>query len=755
MLRSAALVLVLLLLTACGGNGGNDAAPSDTPTPDPSSPSEAPPPDESPPDDPAPPEDAPFGLSEREALAPLDLPQHVAALGRYELVQRFPDLSFSGAIFLTGIPGDSRLAVVEQAGRIRAFDDDPNVSTARTVLDLSGRILFDGEQGLLGLAFDPEFASNRYLYVHYSMDNPRRSVIARFTWDEDTDRVDEASRKILLTLEQPYANHNGGMLAFGPDGDLYIAFGDGGSANDPQNRAQDLGNFFGSLLRIDVHPSDPSLAYAIPPDNPHVGEAGAKPAIWAHGLRNPFRFSFDRDTGTLWLGDVGQSSEEEIDIITRGNNYGWRVWEGNTAHIPDGNSLPRSAFTFPIHTYDNTGGAAIIGGYVYRGSGVPTLRGRYLYSDFITGAVRALTYDAASQTVTDDTRIATAPSPTSFGEDNDGEVYLVTQDSGIFGFEDTSGNAAAPRLLSETGLFTDLDSLTPAAGLIEYQVNLPFWSDGAQKRRWIGIPDGETIGFSRTGAWQFPAGTVLVKHFELPLVDGDPSSVRRLETRVFTNQGGSWHGFTYRWNTEQSDAELVTAGTSEVVTVQTSSGERQQRYDYPGPNDCLRCHTAAADHVLGVNTRQLNRDVLYPASNVTDNQLRALNHIGLFTNDIGDPAGYEQLPDLADNGRPLDQRARGYLAVNCSQCHQPGGPTPVNLDLRFDTGDADMHAIGVAPQEGNLGVSDARIIAAGDHTRSVLWLRMQHQDDQRMPPLSSHVVDQTALDVIGEWIDSL
>jgi uncharacterized repeat protein (TIGR03806 family) len=732
------MMLVLLLVsTGCGGGGGNSDNNGndggDTP----------------------PPMEDPFGLTERESLATFDLPTDSGTIGSYQLVERFPDLSFSSATFVSGIPGDDRLAVMEQAGLIRVFDDDPAVTSTRTVLDLSGEVLFAGEQGLLGLAFDPDFVDNRYLYVHYSLDGPRRSVIARFTWDTDTDLVDPASRKLLLTLAQPFSNHNGGMLAFGPDDDyLYIAFGDGGSGGDPENRAQDLGNLFGTLLRIDVHPEDTADPYDVPADNPYVDDPDARDEIWAHGLRNPFRFSFDRTTGTLWLGDVGQGSQEEIDIVTRGGNYGWRVYEGDAEFDASDNNLPRSAFTFPIHTYENSGGAAVIGGYVYRGLDVPSLWGRYLYADFVTGEVWALAYDGSTVTAND--LIATTTAPTSFGEDNNGEVYLVTQGSGIFAFEETSGGGSdVPGLLSETGLFSDLGALSPAPGLIEYELNEAFWSDGTVKRRWIGIPDDQGITFAATGAWEFPAGTVIIKHFELALVEGDPASQRRLETRVLTSTGSGWQGFTYRWNDQETDAELVTGGDSELITVETASGAREQLYEYPSPTDCLRCHTQAAGFVLGVKTRQLNRDFLYAGSNVTDNQLRAMNHVSLFTTDIGEADQYQQFPAVEDAGEPLSERARTYLDVNCAQCHQPGGPTQVDIDLRFDTADLDMNAIDELPQQGGLGAADPRIIAPGARERSVLWLRMQSLDDERMPPLSSHVVDETGLAVIGDWIDSM
>ena len=343
------------------------------------------------------------------------------------------------------------------------------------------------------------------------------------------------------------------MLAFGPDGYLYIAMGDGGSGGDPLNSGQDMTTLLGKMLRIDVHPSDPNDAYDIPVDNPFVGNANVLDEIYASGLRNPFRFSFDRQTGDLWLGDVGQGQLEEIDLITAGSNYGWRVFEGTQPFDDSQNTLPISAFTPPVFEYGRSEGVAVIGGYVYRGNQLATLFGRYLYTDFGSGTVWALAWDGNQVTAND--VIASASSPTSFGETNDGEVLIVSRNAGLFSLAEAGGGGGQiPALLSQTGLFSDLDNLLPASGLIEYIPNLPFWSDGAGKRRWVGIPDNQVVDFSADD-WTFPVGTITVKHFEIELTEGDPSSTKRLETRVFVNTSDQgWQGFTYRWNAGGTDA---------------------------------------------------------------------------------------------------------------------------------------------------------------------------------------------------------
>jgi len=348
-------------------------------------------------------------------------------------VNAFPNLSFSAPIFFAGLPGTAQAVVLEQVGRIHRFDVDAQVMSTIVMLDISSQVLFSGEQGLLGLAFHPDFANNGFFYVHYSASNPRRSMLSRFTYNSQTGLASAGSEFVLLQVNQPFSNHNGGSLAFGPDNKLYIAFGDGGDSGDPNDNAQDRGNLHGTILRIDVDTGNP---YSIPPDNPFVGEAGVREEIWAYGLRNPFRFSFDRQTGTLWAGDVGQNAIEEIDIVQAGGNYGWRVLEGTQSFASSQKTPLNAILTAPVFEYDHSLGYAVIGGYVYRGAASPTLWNTYIYGDFGSGRIWSLQYNGTQ--VVSNQEIANVPSLTSFGEDNSGELYAVSGDGNIFRFSESN-----------------------------------------------------------------------------------------------------------------------------------------------------------------------------------------------------------------------------------------------------------------------------------------------------------------------------
>ena len=352
-----------------------------------------------------------------------------------ELVDAFPNLTLNGMVALAyPDDGTERLYVALQPGRIMAFANERDVTSAAEFLDIRGRVSDRGnEEGLLGIAFDPDFAVNGYLYVYYSAANPRRSVVSRF-YAGGGAVADADSERVVLEVGQPFSNHNGGQIAFGPDGYLYIGLGDGGSGGDPRGNGQDPGTLLGTILRIDVAPVDSEGSYAIPPDNPFADASNvARPEIFAYGLRNPWRFSFDRETGALWAGDVGQNRYEEIDLILPGLNYGWNVMEGFECFA--GSGCDKADLTAPVISYDHSEGCSVSGGYVYRGARLPSLYGAYIYGDFCSGNVWALRHDGSG--VTEHMEIVGGgPSVPTFGQDQTGEVFLLSFDGTIYRFEE-------------------------------------------------------------------------------------------------------------------------------------------------------------------------------------------------------------------------------------------------------------------------------------------------------------------------------
>lgn len=393
--RTGAALLALATLTACGGSSGDGTI--------------APPPPPPPPTPPA----APPGV----------------ALDRV-----FPQLSFSQPVALLQAPADtSRWFVVEKAGVVRLFDNQPGTSASAVFIDISSQVdSAPSEAGLLGMAFHPNFAANGEVFLSYTRSGaPLVSVVARFSSRNAGNTLDPSSEEIILTVPQDFSNHNGGHIAFRGDGNLYIGFGDGGSANDPNNRAQDDSTLLGKLLRIDI---DGGAPYAIPAGNPFAANAPCVqgsgtapcPEIFASGLRNPWRWSFDRQNDEIWVGDVGQGAFEEIDLVESGNNLGWRIREGANCNIP-ASGCQTANLTDPVFEYGRSLGSSVTGGYVYRGGAISGLDGFYIFGDFGSGrlwALPAATRGAATEL------LDTAFSISAFGEDNGGELYLLDYGAG-------------------------------------------------------------------------------------------------------------------------------------------------------------------------------------------------------------------------------------------------------------------------------------------------------------------------------------
>jgi uncharacterized repeat protein (TIGR03806 family) len=677
----------------------------------------------------------------------------------------FPNLPpFTQPVAMLQAPGDpAHWYVVQKTGQVLVFDNTRDVSTTRVFIDISGRLnslpdVENDERGLLGMAFHPDWATNRRAFLYYT--GTTTTLVDRLTEYRSTNdgaTLATATALELFNVQDPQAEHNGGNMAFGPDGYLYIAIGDGGGGGD---RHGDIGNgqllttLLGKMLRIDVSNSSSAQTYAIPPSNPYAGNPRCNvigrgdencPEIFAYGFRNPWRWSFDRVSGELWLNDVGQSTLEEVNKVTLGGNYGWRCFEGTNDYpnstSPNACGPNRSSSIPPIAQYGRTLGQSTTGGFVYRGSAIPNLHGRYVFADFASGRVWHIARDTAPTLTLD------ANSPgfdsglqvSSFAQDADGELYLVHLGGTLHKIVPATGSGRSiPTLLSATGCVAS-DPTQPASGLIPYAPNAPFFSDNAVKTRWLALPDGQRITVDDNDDLDFPNGSVLVKNFAL---EG-----QLVETRLFMrHDDGNWAGYTYEWNAQQTDATRVVGGKTVQLGART--------WEFPSEAQCLTCHSVAAGRTLGLEIGQLNGNFGYPTGR-TANQLTTLDSIDTLSPALtGSPAELAVIPDPFGSA-PLAERARAYLHTNCSYCHRNGGPAQGDMDLRYDQALAATRACDITPTFGNLGIADARLIAPGSAARSVLVARIDRTGADAMPPLSRHVIDTAGVQLVTDWVNGL
>lgn len=692
----------------------------------------------------------------------------------YVIRPAFPHAKFFEPVAVAPLGGTRSFVVAERRGTLHTLPMDPQAATAP---------LGDVGRTVYGVAAHPNFARNGRLYVMSIADPqegaPRGSRVSRFDCRLDgSPTLRPESEQVLI--EWPSGGHNGGNLAFGPDGFLYIACGDGSGIADERQTGQRLDDLLACLLRIDVDRADATRPYAIPADNPFLNQPGARPEVYAYGLRQLWKFSFDRQTGDLWGGDVGQDLWEMVLRIERGGNYGWSISEGSHPFRPERPRGPSPVLP-PVFEHPHSDFRSITGGFVYRGRRLPELTGAYIYGDYDTGKVHALKWSPQGlewQKELVDTPLRIV----SFAQDDTGEVYLVDYMNGTL--HDLVPNQAPstadqfPRRLSETGLFASTAEHRPAAGLIPYSVNAPLWSDGAEKERFLALPGAGQIGFEEVtypqpapGAakgYRFPNGTVTVKTFSIEMEAGNPASRRRLETRVmlFEQLAGSeevgdqvWRGYTYVWNDEQTDAELLdAAGLDKDLVIKDASapgGERHQTWRFPSRSECTLCHTMPAKYALGLNTQQLNRLHDYGGPE-RENQLSVWTRLGLFKEPPPTPvAELPRLVDYRDETESLDARARSYLQANCAHCHMKWGGGNAEFQLVAPLPLAELGIVGTRPGQGSFELDDPRILVPGVPERSLLWHRMQRTGLGHMPHVGSNVRDDAGVELLRKWISTL
>lgn len=706
----------------------------------------------------------------------------------------FGDTEF-GQVLMTRQPADDGpILVLEQTGLLWSIAPDGGSRTK--ILDLSDRVHFEqgNEAGALGLAFRPKQA-DLFLFYVTERDGELFDRVARFEWNGDI--VDPASERVLIEQNHgrhrrlDFAEHFGGHLEFGPDGFLYVAFGDEGWVPDrtnPQKLGKDL---FAGILRLDVdcdpgrsHPAPrqpetgTTQGYCIPNDNPFVGVPDALEEFYLIGLRNPWRFSFDRETHQLWIGDAGSDHAEEINVGTPGGNYQWSYREGveryDNSYLKGNRPKPfYGVEREPLFAYPHGGGnGCIIGGHVYRGQEHPDLVGHYIFGDINSGRIWALLADTHGQVLRVDPITRVPPySLLSFGELADGEILLLGRPKvGIAKLVAGSANRAAPPPLSKTGLFRDVSTLEPARGVVPYQPKVPSWTDGATKSHWAAIPgDGSKKGakvrrdrvvYRKNGPWAFPSGSVFVQHLELPIDETTPDVTRPVETRVLVLSSDlGARGYSYVWNEEGTDAYPVERATTVEHRMRTATGEeRVVEWPVPDPSDCMTCHHLANGYVLGLTTRQLDQPYRYDGAESEVSQLLAWNRANLISGSglelirLGEnelpPSLPLRKPD--DTTSPLADRARSYLDANCAFCHGPAGAL---FDIRRE---APIAPLVGRPVRHDFGHEGASLLEPGQPERSLLYQRLASDDpSEQMPPIGRTHHDPEGAALIREWIAAM
>ena len=610
----------------------------------------------------------------------------------------------------------------------------------------------NNEEGLLGVAFHPDFEQNGRAFVHYSASNPRRSVIAEYQRSTNERlKLDATTERILMEIEQPFGNHNGGDLRFGPDGYLYIALGDGGSAGDPLYHGQNRESRLGTILRIDIDRPDEACntPYGIPDDNPFAPERcmpgqenDDAPEIYAWGFRNVWRMSFDRSSGALYAADVGQDMFEEVNRVKLGGNYGWNQTEG---HVCFTEPCDTSLFEAPLLTYSRQVGRSITGGFVYRGSRWPSLWGQYVFGDFESGKIWSIDPDAVDPEQT--LLVDSGERITSFGENSAGEIFVVTFDSGVLTFDAPSHSSASPPLpptLLETGCFANVATYQLHPSVIPYSVNSPLWSDGLLKERHVALPVDTKAKVEANGLIALPVGSVVLKTF-YSIVDGEK---KRIETRINRRGPDRWNGYTYIWRADQQNADLATTGRILNVNV---DGE-QVEWQVPSRAECDQCHIERMGYSLGLDVRQLKRAHDYDG--IIAPQLSTWYAGGLLDG-IDETANITAFPAPDDETVDLGARTRAMLHANCAMCHRPDGPADADIDLRASTPLAEMGVCNQLPKRGEVDVQDGRLLIPGNSGYSLLLRRMQIREKGAMPPLGSSRTDVSGTSLLSRWINSL
>ena len=679
-------------------------------------------------------------------------------------VRAYPELAVQRPVALEWEPGTGNLLMLqnyawsEDRTILKRFAARPEVAAAETLLELP--------EMAYTICFHPRYAENGYLYLGRNGPGPgagKSSRLVRYTVSRKAPFQLVAGSAVTI-IEWSSDGHNGAAAAFGRDGMLYVTSGDGTAQSDADQAGQDTASMRSKVLRIDVDAAPPGQPYVVPPDNPFLGNPLVRPETWAYGFRNPWRITSDPESGQIWVGQNGQDLREYANLLERGANYGWSEYEGSREFIP-GRLKGPAPFTPPTIEHDHAAFRSLTGGFVYRGKRFPELTGAYLYGDYGTGRVWAAKHDGKQ--LLWNREIADTPAAIAgFGTNPEGDILIADHlGNAILKLEPAPRPDPAaqpfPKLLSDTGLFANVAELKPMEGIHPYEINAPAWHDGAKGDRLLALPGTACAEFfpaHETGAawksWNLPDGTVVVQTLTLPEEGTRP--VRRMETRLLVKEHSDWAAYSYLWNEAQTEATLV---PKEGIRVPVGGRE----WLVPARGDCVACHGRGANYVLSLTNAQLNRNVRREGG--LKHQLEALAEAGWVQTKTGEgrfspglPKPVPELPrlvDPADPTAPLADRAKAWLATNCSHCHLPEGGGNSAMNLAPWASGADQHLLNAMPQHGDLGLPDARLLTPGEVGRSVLPVRVMSRGPGQMPPIGTLQIDPAGLQLLIAWLQSL
>lgn len=689
----------------------------------------------------------------------------------YEFERLYEHLELEQPVILTTAPGLDLWFIGELNGRVITIPPD---STTTSDVDVFAdmRLIVPQLTRIYGLTFHPQFAENQLAYVCYITEpnTPDGTHVSEFkvTLKSGRPRIVEGSERRLISWKS--GGHNGGCLKFGPDGMLYICTGDGAppSPPDPLLTGQDVSDLLASILRIDVTAQN-DRPYGIPADNPFVDLPDARPEIYAYGFRNPWKISFDSVTGDLWTGDVGWELWELVYRVERGGNYGWSVVEGPQSVRPEAARGPTPIL--PATTvHSHTESRSVTGGFVYRGQRLPELVGAYIYGDYVTGKVWGLRTDG-NRVVWQKLLANSGQAIIGFGEDHQRELYVLTYDGAIHRLVENprlGQQVRFPTQLSQTGLFRNVARFETNPGVFEYVLNAPAFEDGKVTRRFVAIPPGVEGTTTHSlmavhqkqdlqkghikGQWEFPPETVFARNVGWPRPDG---SVHWVEMQILHKDQQQWRGYSYLWNAEQTDATLADADGQTL----TLPDPLQDRYGQPkrwtvhSRTQCLVCHCNRAGNLIGFRYGQINRS--YPHTSGAPDQLETLEEVGLIEREGKPRPTSKTYVDPFDESKPIADRARSYLHVNCAHCHRQGGGGTASFQLQYHLPLDQLKLLDVRPTQGSFQIYRPAVVASGDPYRSVLYYRLSKLGRGHMPHLGTQEIDERGVRLIRDWIQSL